>query len=464
VDVFRTSRPWISQAAGKPWGQGEELHLTDEGWVKSLKPGQYATTLVLVGGGHPTGKYLCLYDGEGKLTFQSSGKVVHEQPGRIEIDVSGKESLLIHLRKTNPDNPLRNIRLLMPRSHETYERQPFYQPFLERNAQFRVIRFMDWMRTNDSKIVKWSDRPRVTDATQAANGVALEHMLALANTLRCDPWFCMPHLADDDYVRHFAQQVKEELHSGAKVYIEHSNEVWNGQFAQARYAAERGKELKLSDNAYQAQLFYHSRRSVQIFKIFEEVFGGTQRLVRVLGSQAANPWVSDQVMTYENAHDYADAIAIAPYFGNALGNPKTADEVASLSLDEIFARCEENIAQNREKIESVVAKATKSRLRVIAYEAGQHLVGYGGAENNEALTAKLQAANRHPRMKDLYLADLASWKAAGGELCVMFSSVSKPSKWGSWGLLESEAQSADSAPKYQAVQQFIRKTPAWWQE
>jgi hypothetical protein len=263
-------------------------------------------------------------------------------------------------------------------------------------------------------------------------------------------------------VRHFAQQVKEQAHPGAKIYIEHSNEVWNGQFAQARYAAERGKELQLSDNAYQAQLFYHSRRSVQIFKIFEEVFGGTQRLVRVLGSQSANPWVSDQVMTFEDAHDYADAVAIAPYFGNALGNPKTAEEVASLSLDEIFTRCERNIEENRPKIESVVAKAKKLGLRVMAYEAGQHLVGHGGAENNAALTAKLQAANRHSRMKDLYLADLASWKAAGGELCVIFSSVSKPSKWGSWGLLESESQSADSAPKYQAVQQFIRETPVWW--
>ncbi|MGZ9275476.1 MAG: cellulose-binding protein, partial [Nitrospira sp.] len=37
VDVFRMSRRWISQADGKPWGQGEDLDLTAEGWVKSLK-------------------------------------------------------------------------------------------------------------------------------------------------------------------------------------------------------------------------------------------------------------------------------------------------------------------------------------------------------------------------------------------------------------------------------------------
>jgi len=109
-----------------------------------------------------------------------------------------------------------------------------------------------------------------------------------------------------------------------------------------------------------------------------------------------------------------------------------------------------------------VGKAKALGLNVIAYEAGQHLVGYGGAENNDALTAKLQAGNRDPRMKQLYLTYLAEWKAAGGELCVIFSSVGKPSKWGSWGMLESESQPAEAAPKYQAIQQFIRDTPAWW--
>lgn len=457
VDVFRTARPWIAQAEGKPWGQGPKLEPTEEGWVKSLQPGQYATTLVLVGGGHPAGKYLCLFDGEGELDFQGNGKVTKRELGRIELDVSDKEQLLLHLRKTNAANPVRNLRLLMPGSHDSYQTEPFYKPFLERNAQFRVIRFMDWMRTNNSKIVKWDDRPKVSDATQAAKGVALEHMLALTNRLKCDPWFCIPHLADDDYVRNFARQVKEQVPSAAKVYVEHSNEVWNGQFAQARYAAERGKELKLSDNAYQAQLFYHSRRSVQIFKIFEEVFGGTQRLVRVLGSQSANPWVSDQVLTFEDAYKRADSVAIAPYFGNALGNPKTANEVAAASLDEIIARCDQSISENRSKIEAVVTKAKKLGLNVIAYEAGQHLAGYGGAENNEALTARLIAANRDPRMKGLYLKYLQEWQSAGGELAVIFSSVSKPSKWGSWGLLESESQLPEMAPKYQAVTEYVRE-------
>lgn len=464
VDVFKPSRPWISQQQGKPWGQGPKLELTPEGWVKRLQPGQYATTLMCVAGGHPAGTYVCLYEGSGELEFSGNAKVRKQTPGRIELDVSKKEMLMLHLRKTDPNNPVRNIRVIMPGFEKTYQENPFYPPFLDRYRPFAVIRFMDWMRTNNSKIQSWEDRPKLTDATQARSGVALEHMIDLCNRLHIQPWFCMPHLADDDYIRNFARMVKDKLDPQLKIYVEHSNEVWNGQFAQAKYARERGRQLGLSDNDYQAQLFYHTKRSLEIFQIWQEVFGGTDRLVRVLGSQSANPWVSDQVMTYQDAYKKADALAIAPYFGNSLGNPKTADQVAQMSLDEVFARCREEIQRNHERIEMVVAKANKFGLDVITYEGGQHLVGHGGAENNEALTALFHRANRHPEMKKLYLEDLQSWKKAGGKLFTVFSSVSRPSKWGSWGLLEYEGQDPASAPKYQAIVEFLANSQRWWQD
>jgi hypothetical protein len=350
----------------------------------------------------------------------------------------------------------------MPGCEQSWEREPFHSPFLQRTGAFAVIRFMDWMKTNNSTIREWSQRPLPTHATQSARGVAVEHMVDLCNRLHADPWFCMPHLASDDYVQKFAAAVKERLDPTLRVYLEHSNEVWNGQFEQARYAQEQGRALKLSDNAYQGQLFYHSRRSVQIFKIWEQVFDGRERLVRVLASQSANPWVSEQVLSFEEAHRHADAIAIAPYFGHSLGRPETADQVAAMPLDRIFERCREEIRANHDRINKVVQMTEPYRLKVISYEGGQHLVGFRGAENHEGLMKILQAANRDPRMKELYLEDLASWKKAGGGLFTVFSSVNRPSKWGSWGLLEAESQDPATAPKYQAVVEFIRTTPRWW--
>lgn len=462
VDLFRSSRPWISQADGKPWGQGPALELDERGWVKRLAPGQYATTLMAVHGGHPAGKYVCKYDGEGELDFQNNARIVEQRPGRILLEVSDKEGLFLHLRKTNPADPVRNIRVLMPGTEDTVESQPFNASFLQRTGQFRVLRFMDWMSTNGSEVVEWSDRPRVEDATQTRRGVALEIMVDLSNRLQADPWFCVPHLASDDYVRQFARQVKKELDPARKVYVEYSNEVWNGQFAQARYAREQGRKAQLADNDFQAQLRFHSRRSVQIFQIFEQEFGGRERLVRVLGSQAANPWVSEQVATFEDAFRHADVVAIAPYFGHSLGKPDTAAAVVAGGVDGVLARCHEEIVSNRPKIEAVVAMARQHGLGVVTYEGGQHLVGYAGAENNDALTQVLQAANRDPRMKQLYLEDLRSWREAGGGLFTVFSSVNRPSKWGSWGMLEAESQDPATAPKYQAIVEFLRANPRWW--
>src|SRR5271168_5209849 len=66
VDVFRLSRPWISQAQGQPWGKGPALELDPHGWVKQLTPDGFAEAPILTGGHGPVGDYVCLYDGEGR--------------------------------------------------------------------------------------------------------------------------------------------------------------------------------------------------------------------------------------------------------------------------------------------------------------------------------------------------------------------------------------------------------------
>jgi hypothetical protein len=94
---------------------------------------------------------------------------------------------------------------------------------------------------------------------------------------------------------------------------------------------------------------------------------------------------------------------------------------------------------------------------LLAYEGGQHLVGIEGAENNEKLMKLFQAANRDPRMKSLYLQDLQAWQDSGGGLFCVFSTMGRYSKWGSWGMLEYSDQDEKSAPKLQAIREFMEK-------
>ena len=461
VDAFKQSRAWISQEKGKPWGKGPALDLTPDGWVRSLKPNQRAETILLNVGSHrPAGKYTCLYEGSGEMSIRSGAKVVSRAPGRMVIDVQADGGVFLSIAKTDPADPIRNIRVIMPGFAKTYRTEPFHPALLKRWAKFRAIRFMDWQRTNGSPIVKWSDRSTPARATQSGpQGVALEYLVQLANALGADPWFCMPHQGDDDFVRRAAELVKKTLDPKRKIYIEYSNECWNGQFPQARYCQEKGKALGLSSNAFQAQLFYYSKRSVEIFRIWEEVFGSTDRLVRVMASQSANPWVSEQVVTFQDAWKHADALGVAPYFGHRLGSPKTQNEVAKMTVDQVLAACKAAIETKHKTLLKQAAVAGARKLDLVAYEGGQHLVGHGGAENNKALETLFHTVNRHPRMKDLYLQDLASWKIAGGKLFAAFSSTGRYSKWGSWGVLEAHDQNPATAPKYQALMEFITKNP-----
>jgi hypothetical protein len=91
--------------------------------------------------------------------------------------------------------------------------------------------------------------------------------------------------------------------------------------------------------------------------------------------------------------------------------------------------------------------ADKYGLKLVCYEAGQHLVGVGGGEDNEQLTKLFHAANRHPRMGAIYGEYLDTWRSLGGNLMCIFASTGAWSKWGSWGLLEFADQAEKDIPK-----------------
>lgn len=459
VDVFKAARPWISQAEGQPWGKGGPLDLDEHGHVRSLQPGQFAETVVFTdfGDRFPAGDYLCLYDGDGDLDFTGDAKVVDRQRGRLKVRISPQYgAAFARITRTNEENPLRNIRLIMPGHEATYREKPFNPEFLERWRELEAFRFMDWGSTNNSPTVSWSDRPHRDDHSQTMNGVAAEYMIDLCNELNVDGWFCMPHQADDDYVQNFARLVKQRLKPNLRAYVEYSNECWNGQFEQARYCAEQGKTLGLSNNSYEAQLRFYSQRSVEIFQIWNDEFPKDDRLVCVLASQSANPWTGETVLAWQNAFEHTDALAVAPYFGHRHGDPKTAAKTAELSAEALVAELKSDLEETRKHIEANAVEAQRRGLPLIAYEGGQHLAGYGGAENNDQLTKLFHAANRHPGMKLLYQQHLQDWKEAGGGLYCLFSSMGRFSKWGSWGLLEYSGQPSNETPKFEAVKDILQ--------
>ncbi len=489
IDVFRMSRELTSGSA-QAWADGRKLDLDPRGWLKSLAPGQEARSIMLNGSRFRDGRYTVLYEGRGEYRYSGTARLDSEasRPGRDVLDLDrtrGETGITFDVSSVDPSNPLRNIRVLPPGGAcsddrarfcdakspcptgaclefaEHYEELVFHPDFLSRIQRYGMLRFMDWQHTNNSEHVRPEQLGDVRAQTWVHGGyVPIEVMAKLANQLHAEPWFCVPHQANDDYARKMAEILKARLDPSLPVWIEYSNEVWNGMFQQHHYMQERAVAAGHPNN-FQGALRFYAQRSLEIFKIFEAVLG-KDRVKAVLGSQAANTWISGEVLGFPGMAGHVDALAIAPYFGLNVG-PDDLPRIRKMTVDEAFKETMSTLIPTTKQWlvdQGAVAKA--HNVQLVAYEAGQHYVGYGGAEEDPVVNKLFDQINRDPRMKDAYLAYLENWKSSGGTWLNHYVNCDVFSKWGRWGALENVQQPREQAPKYDALMTFIEKTPRWW--
>lgn len=458
-DAFKTSGAWLSGTA-ETWDDGRKLDLDARGWVRKLAPGQAANMVLYsdtskFSGTLPT-RYIVRYRGSGTLEYNELARLVDRGSHRDLIELtSGTGNATITLTATDQADPLRDVTI---KPEDSRAGQLFNPAFLDGLKGYRALRFMTWMLGHTSQFVqsRWRDRPLPNDARWDLKGAPIETMTALANETGKDPWFTIPHAADDDYVRRFAQTIKRSLDPELKVYLEYSNEVWNPDYPQFAYAAKKGQALGLGDDPRSALVRYQAKRSVEIFKIWERVLG-KERLVRVFGTQSGGPDVSEIALTFEDTKKHLDALATAPYFGYYLTeDDAAAAKTAGMSLDELMRELETvALPKAKAEMQEQAAIAKKYGLPLIAYEGGQHLVDFRADEKHDpALDALYDAANRDPRMGKIYSRYLADWADSGGGLFMHHLDCGPFGIHGRWGAKEYLAQPRSKAPKFDALQRF----------
>ncbi|MGB8854466.1 MAG: Calx-beta domain-containing protein [Pirellulales bacterium] len=495
TDAFKASRPWISHAFNtQTWGTtwdaaaAPTLDLDANGNVRSLKTWtqngvqmkQFAGTLMFnaIGGGYAGGTYRAEWDGTGVVTFgfdaivTASGRTAS---GRsfADLRVTPTDSgIYLRIEETSPADPVRNFNVWMPdwngRSFVGERWQPgaafspFHPLFLERLAPFKTLRFMGMQETNTSDIVTWSQRRDAADIRQGsgaegtpsepvANGISLEYMVELANELDADPWFNMPYLADDTFVRNFATYVRDHLEPGRTAYVEWANEVWNfgWGFEASSWVAEQARTQHL-DPDY-GQWIVTGREAKRDFDIWSQVFAGqADRIVRVAAGQAANPWIVEQVVA--NMGGSYDAIALAPYI--TFTDEQRAGYTAATTVDRILADARTNVATSlqwtRDHADVAARLATQlgRPIRLVAYEGGPHLDGRGAAYQ-----AAFYAATNDPRMGEIYRDYLKGLDAAGLELYVdfQFTGQAGAAPWGDFAKLHRMNEPLAAAGNYNAI-------------
>jgi len=488
VNLMRHCRSWGTQNA--TWvGSGQNVWDTQviqaiprdaEGYPMQvpffqpgLETGQRVYTVWANTEAWPAGTYTLLYDGEGELDLWGDADIISRQPGVILATVTPGIDNIIQLRidSSNPQNHVRNIRFLMPGTANTYEENPYYQPWLDKLAPFKALRFMDWGQTNswgyndawesyneDSDSIRqpWSARSRTTDYTWTQNkGVPYEVMVDLCNRLQKDMWICVPHNASNEYILEMATLVRDQLDPSLTVYVEYSNELWNWIFGQAQWLNKFG--CVQQNKPWPEGIVPYIQNCLDIWtEVFE---GQSDRLVRVVGVQAAWQDVSNRTV-FNMRPGSVDAFSPAAYFGlsdasdaelDALGSAASAADVSA----RVYADRENDAIPWLRTQQTQIGNALG--LPMIYYEGGQHITPHPfGAEPTYAQA--LLDVQRDPVMYDLYDSWFDTLRAIHqGNRPALFMSfsfvASRSARYGSWGILESVTQDIDAvpAPKYEAI-------------
>ncbi len=471
-----------------------------DGWPRSLNGGVAGTNLIhwLPAGTIPDGNYTVLYDGEGELKYcedeklkdndpKCDVKIIKQTKGREIIQIrAGSDNFFkvtLSITKSNPRNYLRNIRLLPPggicannpykrvpsarscrgnyQSFEKYHKTILFNPdYLNFMRHFRVIRFMNMSGITRNPMTAWNQMSRMSQATWAGRegrrGAPLEVMVKLANKLNARPWFNIPHAADNNLVRQYALYVKKHLRPNLKPYIEYTNETWNNAFSQAQYVKTMGIKQRLDTNPAQAGHKFYAKRSVEIMRIWEQVYGGHQRFTRVLGGFAASIRMTELLLKYNNTYKYIDAFAIAPYFYvhyPMLKQIRSVPDVFKLLKD---PKNPYSMGSIYKRLEKQMAVAKKYKVKLVAYEGGQHLLAPGTHSTRDQPNPYLIGANRAHPMEKMYIEFLQNWgRITGNSLITLFSAPKTYQFYGSWGLKEHINQPDNKAPKYRGVKRFF---------
>lgn len=431
-------------------------------------------------------RFTVLYDGEGELAYGAGIRRLEAKAGVEKVHFENPNGGYLSIVASNPDNPIRNLRLIADQFVQSYDAQPFDPQFLKVLGPFSVLRFINWMQTNEEPAFEWKDRPRPDMHSWMDSGVPVEVMVRLANTLKADPWFTLPHNATAEYQRNFADYVYRNLHPSLTAYFELSNEVWNTMFAQTAWAQQLGEVGKPGTVAFSVSQNY-GYEAAKMCRAVRAVYAeDSEQMKCVAATHTGWPeratWVLD-CPGYASeigapCHEWGgfDLLAVTTYFGNIISRDEAEEkdgyrhlltwreEGDDAAREKMFNYLEtgkgwynddrHDIPAIFQKIDTLTEYAEQRGLGVVAYEGGTHLVAAGKIHSDEDMLEWIASVNRHDRMAALYAQMFEHWARSEtrGLIC-HYSSVSAHGKWGSWGLLENMWD--EPTPRYQAVLDYI---------
>lgn len=491
-DAMKTAKRWEKIPSGN--GGLNETNLDANGWITSFPSGTSsaeANMFLEANGWYPTGDYVLTWQGGNStgsdIVVYGGSSVVSENlnsnPKRrvIRVNSTSNSGMRILVSSTT----IKDIKFWFPgleggdpngykNGNSSDGRSPFTPWFKDNIRPFGAFRFMDWNQTNNSKQQNWNDRKpenfaffaSMEDdgyATYTTKGsVPYEYMIMLCNELNRDMWVNIPHLATDDFINQLATLIRTRLKPNLKVWIEYSNECWNWQFSQTPW---------LNDNkpsGVTSHSWHYARKSQNAWNIFQNNFGGSDRIVKV----AAGAWKNNLDEYFKESGFKPDVGAITGYIGghddaNKFNNGQTVWEYIKANInngitpDQILTKC---INESQPKLKanwtSCKNDLAARGLPMVCYEAGSHINSLDQWTTTQQLQDFLVSLHSHPKFYDYQLKALQDWKDVGGRTYNMFVDVSNwDGRFGCWGHKRYYNQPNSEAHRYRAFIDFLNANP-----
>ena len=105
-------------------------------------------------------------------------------------------------------------------------------------------------------------------------GVSWELIIDLANTLpNISPWINIPEKATDNYIKELAKLWYNTYTGSSRIYIEYSNECWNGEFSCYHYCVAQAKNYSSMNHVTMDNWEWYGHRVCEIRQIWDSVYG-----------------------------------------------------------------------------------------------------------------------------------------------------------------------------------------------
>ena len=309
IDWLKLASEWqTSGATQMGWAALQAAgHISADGAVLSIPPGADNVTMTLLNRipaeSTASGRYRLYFTGDGDIGFNGAGSVDWPAVGQAEFNYTADGNSFVNLMVGRVDTGSIQFHALV---HEddwaAYENgEVFRREWLDLIRNARVLRFTDWMNVDYYEgSGSWTDRHTPDRITyQGGEGVPVEVMCALCNTIGADPWFSLVSNADDTYVTQFATVALATLEAERQPYVELSNKIWDG----ANWAtANHFRDLALDwfeDSGIEACMEAYGGRSSEVFDLWRAVWTGADaaRVHTVLQGWTPNAYISEFALT-----------------------------------------------------------------------------------------------------------------------------------------------------------------------